>query len=136
MADTAGRVLHEISRMHDAIEGWVRGVLAEDAFEAEISGYIASEFQIVEPNGRIVTRDQAMNGLFKFHAGNPDFRIVIDEAEIISSKDNFVLARYVERQTGAKLADATNARRATCLFDVQKSVRHLHLHETWMEAGQ
>jgi len=135
MTDTAGKVFQEISRMHGSIEGWVRGVLPEQAFEAEISGHIAPQFEIVEPNGQIVTRDQAMNGLFKFRGGNPGFRITIDEAEIVFSKDETVLARYVERQTGAKLAEATNARRATCLSEVGDRVRHLHLHETWLESG-
>lgn len=133
MTDKSGKTLHEIKRMHAAIEAWVRGITSRENFEAEISGHLAPEFRIAEPNGQFVTRDQAVTGLFKFHGGNPSFRITIDEAEIVMATDNFVMATYVESQTGAKLATDANVRRATGLYSVTDRVRHLFLHETWIE---
>ena len=135
MTDRTGQVLREITRMHAAIEAWVRGITAKEDFDEEISGHLAEEFRIAEPNGQIVTRDQAMTGLFGFHGGNPDFRIVISDAEIVMANADFVLATYVESQTGAKLASDTNVRRASCLFSVTEEVRHVYLHETWIEGG-
>ena len=135
MTDKTEQAIREITRMHAAIEAWVRGVTPKEDFEAEILGHLAPEFRIVEPNGQIVTRDQAMTGLFKFHGGNPDFRNTIDGAEILMASDDFILATYVESQTGAKLASNTNVRRATCLFSIVDRLQHLYLHETWIEGN-
>ena len=135
MTDKTTQALEEIPRMHAAIEAWVRGITSKEDFEPEISSYLAPEFRIFEPNGQIVTRDQAMTGLFRFHGGNPEFRITIDGAEIVMASEDFVLTTYVESQIGAKLASDTNVRRATCLFSVTNRVRHLYLHETWIEGN-
>lgn len=133
MTEIGTRAIAEVVRMHDAIEGWVTGRIPETRFEEDIAAPLSAEFRIIEPKGRIVLRDALLKGLFEFRGRNPRFRIVIEEAEVVVLRDGFVLVSYIERQTGAARAAATNARRSTCLLDVGERVNHLFLHETWIE---
>ncbi|MEL6167347.1 MAG: hypothetical protein AAFR35_01560 [Pseudomonadota bacterium] len=132
MSDPANLAVAEIVRVHKAIMDWITGRMPEAHFEDEIADHLDPAFRIVEPGGKIVARDAVLAGLRSFHGGNPDFRILIDEAEAFATSGRQVLVSYIERQTGAAKAARTNARRSTALVDVGAKVRLLHLHETWI----
>ena len=133
MTSIGERAVAEVARMHAAIEGWVTGRLPQESFQEEIAGYLAPDFRIVEPDGRIGERNELMQGLSNYWGKNPNFHIDIEDCQVVEERDDLVFVPYLERQTGATLAKATNARRATCIFKVDERVTHLFLHETWVE---
>jgi len=133
MTPNGTKAVTEVSRLHSAIEAWVTGRMPKDCFAAEIADHLAPEFRIVEPHGGLVHREALINGLWGGWGKNPAFRITIEACEVVEAQQDLVVVTYLERQTGAKLAKPTNARRSTCVFRVGDRAMHVFLHETWVD---
>lgn len=134
MTDIETRAIDEVKRMHRAIADWVNGRTDPKGFEAEIANYLAPSFWIIQPDGSMTARTEIVGSLARAHGRNPEFRIVIEDAEAIASNDGLVVVSYIERQTGGKLTKASNARRSTGVFRVGDTIQHVLLQETWIEA--
>ena len=132
MTSNGEKAVAEVARLHAAIVGWVTGRLPQESFEDEIASYLAPGFRIVEPDGSMAHRDELMKGLYNYHGKNPDFQIKIENCEVVEERGDLVVVTYLERQTGATLAAATNTRRSTCVFTVGERATHMFLQETWV----
>ena len=126
--------IREISRLHDAISSWIRGDLPESRFESDIADALAPGFRIVEPDGALLTRKDVVDGLRRGGGSNPDFRITIEAAEVISRNGGLSVATYVERQHGALRAPTpANRRRSILVLEAGERFRHVFLQETWLQ---
>ena len=91
------------------------------------------KFEMVTPQGRLVSRAQVLAGLDKATA-RADFRIAIHRIEPIHEDAESVLLRYIEEQ----YRDGETTRRlSTALFetasDAPCGVAWRYLQETWIE---
>lgn len=132
MTEIGRSAVNDVSRLHDAIAARVTGRLPQDSFDEDITGYLAPGFRLVEPDGTIAHRDEILKGLDSYRGKNPDFRIEIANCEVVEERADLVVVTYLERQTGATRAKATNTRRSTCVLKVGDRATLVFLHETWV----
>ena len=129
-------VRNEIVNLHDFIAGWFRGEIAnsDDQFEMGFAGHLGAAFQNIQPAGKVLTRDDLINGIRKAHGANPDFRISIHDVALreIFDAGTTILVTYLERQTGARATTPSDNNRLSTAVMQRDGDRltWLHLHET------
>lgn len=135
------KVRNEIESLHDFFVGWFSGRLEKDAFETDFQSRLSEDFLLIPPGGERLSLGELSRKLQGAYGSNPDFRIEIRAVQILRVFDGHLLATYEEWQRNALASKpADNGRISTVLFRNEKSLRWLHVHETWlpksvMEAG-
>ena len=126
----------EIRSLHDFFVGWYTGRLDEDAFD-RFEDALASPFEMVTPDGEVLTRDDIVGYVRAERGTHEDFEIEIRNVETLDAYAGRALVRYEEWQTPGGNQKETEGRISTALFGVSKSahegVEWLHLHETPLE---
>ena len=137
----------EVEQLHEFFVGWMGGTLEADPDTfRRLDDVLASEFEMISPDGALISRDQLAAGLLPahgVHAGRSrPFRIRIANYRGCSMGKTMHLATYEEWQV---IDGETRGRLSTALFRNRKGtpngVEWVHLHETWMpgsmqEAGR
>lgn len=134
--DLEDRLRREIEAVHVFIAAWFNGSCPKDraTFDAGLGSRLAAELVNVQPSGRVLTRDELLEPIFKTHGANADFAITIRNVRLVhvSADGATAVVTYLEDQRGAKNTQpADNVRITTVVFDVSEDApRWLHLHET------
>ena len=130
MADPFTTATAEIVRLHDVIEGWFNGRLAQDRFEPDFADALHPEFENIQPSGLVSSRDEILGAIRAAHGANPDFRITIEQPRLLAVYPGLILAGYIEAQTGARNSPPENRRRSTVLFETGDRLIWRYLQET------
>lgn len=124
-------VRNEAIRLHRFFSAWYDG--QEDLAIEDFSDAMDPLFTIVEPAGRILTRD-AIVAAVKDGFGKGGVRIVVDNFDV-AERDSYVVCRYNEVQTSA---DETTTRISTAVMEPDDGApggyRWLTVHETWADS--
>jgi len=125
-------------RLHVFFVGWLGGSLEDDPGTfSRLDEVLAPEFEMISPDGELITREQMEDGLrpaHGVHAGlTRPFRIRITNYRGRSLSREIYLATYEEWQL---IDGVTRGRLSTAVFRNRKGtpngVEWVHLHETWM----
>ncbi len=128
----------EVETVHAFLSAWFRGEMpeSEEAYAREWADRLAPGLINIQPSGRILTREQLVEGVRAGYGSNPDFRIEIRETELrgFDSEGGMALFTYAEFQTGARqTVPADNVRVSSALFSLGDGVNRplwVHIHET------
>ena len=121
----------EIERLHEFISGWYRGEYALDAFEAGFADALHPQFVNIQPSGAILAKAELTGPIRDAHGRNPDFRITIEEPQVVVEYPGVVVATYIELQQGARNSAPVNRRRSTVTFETGPGrLVWRHLQET------
>ena len=123
-------VFIEIERMHQFIAAWFRGECEQAAFQQGLADGFHPDFVRVAPSGRQMFRDELVDMLAEANGTSPFFRIRTEEIRVIARYPDFLVAGYVEHQSGARNSEQVNRRRATVIFEPGPRLRWRYLHET------
>jgi hypothetical protein len=124
----------EIVELHAFFQGWLDGTLpATDAVFARLADTIETEFTLITPSGEIITRTPLLSQLRAAHESRPNWRMWIENAQLLVENSDLTVATYQEwQQTG----DATTVRISTAVFrncsGTPNGLVWLHVHETWL----
>lgn len=128
----------EVEQLHEFFVGWMGGTLeADPGVFRRLDDVLASEFEMISPDGEQIGRAQLAGGLMSahgVHAGRTrPFRIRIANYRGRPLGRNLLLATYEEWQV---IEGETRGRLSTALFrnreGTPNGVEWIHLHETWM----
>lgn len=128
----------EIEAVHDFLTAWFRGDIADDreTFDDQLTARLAPGLVNIQPAGKVLPRDELLDGIRKAHGANPAFAIQIHNVRIRGAFDpnGLVLATYVELQSGAmNTTPPDNARISTVLLQRDPGENRFswsHIHET------
>lgn len=126
----------EIRELHAFFQGWFRGELEDsDASYARFGDVLASDFEIVSPEGRRTPRRDLVAALRTTHGKDaPTARIWTQSERIRPIGDGLWLATYEEWQ---EQSGSETRRISSALFrgrtDTPNGVEWLHVHETWID---
>lgn len=134
LTDDAAR---EVEALHDFIEDWFAGRVADDAFD-RMGETLAPEFEIVTPEGERLDREELLDGMREGHGSQatsvPPFEIRVDDVTGRVIEEEICVVTYDERQ---RSDGEESVRTSTAVFcrddDAPNGVAWLHLHETWVE---
>ncbi len=123
----------EIVELHEFFEAYFLGRIdSMDRFEATLD----PDFTMIGPTGEFSTRDEVIDAVRAGHAHTDSLSISIVDAELLSHRNDILVARYVETH---ELSDRSNHRITTVVFaedpEAPRGVRWLHAHETWLDRG-
>ncbi|MFC5367898.1 DUF4440 domain-containing protein [Salinirubrum litoreum] len=135
----------EIERLHDRFVAWFTATADEDSF-ADIADALASDFEMVTPDGNRVGREAVLDSI-RAQYGRDDpgtFDIEIRNVDLRHATDDHATVRYEEwQETGGETrsdettAGETTGRVSTVLFSVDSSATGdllwVDVHETWLE---
>jgi hypothetical protein len=131
----------EVEQLHDFLQGWMGGTLqADPGTFRRLADVLASDFEMISPDGEPVSRDQMIAGLLPahgVHAGRSQrFRISITDYRGRAVGKDLHVATYREWQV---VDGETRGRLSTALFrsraGTPNGVEWVHLHETWIPAS-
>lgn len=132
-------VEHEIKRLHQFLEDWLNGSVAETdaAFAEGLADRLHPAFVNIQPAGIALGRDDLLDQIRAGYGASPDFRIRIRNVVVRQTLDSAstILATYEEYQRGARnSARSDNARLSSALLqgDANDRLVWLHIHETWL----
>ena len=133
MVETTPR--EEIVALHDFFVDWYRGRAGESDFET-FEATLAPGFELVSPDGEVVDRPSVIEWI-RESRGQYEAEpagITIRAVEPVFERDDLVLVRYEEHQSGAL---GETVRLSTALLEGDADaprgwVWHL-VHETWLE---
>lgn len=136
MTPTIDSVRTEIETLHAFLAGWLSGRLNKDKarFTAEIDGILGPGFYNVQPAGRVLTKNNLLEGLWDGYGMSPDFDIRVTDVVLRQHlAGDTVVATYVEHQRGARNSPPFNVRLSTAVLAPQKDRYLWHtVHETWL----
>ena len=90
-------------------------------------------FHLVPPSGELLTLRELQAGLQRSHATNPELRITVRNVKVHRVLNDFVLATYEEWQRSTSASTSSNsARISSVVFHGTRTLRWLHVHETWL----
>ena len=134
------RLHNEVVAFHDFVAQWFRGEVKDDAllFDQHMKQKLASDFINIQPSGLVLTRAELLDPIFQAHGVNPDFDISIREFHLmfVEKEDGFVVARYIEDQTGARnTTPSNNSRISSVGFRLEDQILWQFCHETGLNAS-
>ena len=133
---SANHFTKEVIRLHEVIEGWTTGRLPEtDAAFAGFADALGSEFQIINPEGVMETRQHVVSRFRQRHgARGPSFTISIGDAKCRLFEAEFGLVSYQEIWRRGEEPAGTILSSAWLRTDAVApgGVLWLYLHETWL----
>ena len=135
--DVERRCRDEIVALHDFFEAWLSGTRPDtDRSFDRVRQALASDFQLIHPEGRWMTRTDILDGLRTNHGSQPDLTIEIRNVRVLDGGETLIVATYEEWQTSD---EATDGRQSTVVFardaDAPHGLRWQHVHETWIETA-
>jgi len=124
----------EIEELHQFFQDWFNGSLPEtDVSFARFGDVMASDFEMVAPNGRSVTITNLQPALRQRHNSWQNGRIWIENVRVHWQKGELLLVVYEEWQAVDGLE---NGRLSSVLFQQQLNLPNnllwLYVHETWL----
>lgn len=125
----------EIKSLHTFFVDWFAGCSpsSDETFFAKFMDRFDPAFLLIPPAGTTLDLDDLANSIKSAHGSNPTFNIKIRNVQIRREWENHVLATYEEWQRNAKASSPpNNGRVATVLFKIEKRLKWLHVHETWL----
>ena len=130
------QIEQEIIDLHDIFISWFTGKPDKTDLENKLSSRFFKDSIFIPPNGASVNYDNLMV-MFKNGYGqkNQDFKIAINNVEILQEIGDYVLVNYVEWQTEDAKPEATNnynVRKTTLVISKEKPFKWLHTHETML----
>ena len=136
MALTAAKGAEEVERLHAFFVEWFTAAVpkTEDTYQSRFAKMLHPSFQMVQPSGTLVARDQLLQDLDKAHGSSKSFSIEIRNCKVVLESSDTLLMTYEEWQTvGAE----TTALISTVAFvpngdDAARGLQWFHIHETWM----
>lgn len=131
------RVREEIEDFHRHLVGWFTGESSPEVWDQAFAQRLGEGFRWNMPSGAVTSREDMLAGLRKAHGSNTDFRIRVEQVEVLQRAPGLLVATYVEWQRGARQAiRRDNGRRSTVVFrDQGDRLSWVHLHENWMPAA-
>ncbi|PSP72075.1 hypothetical protein BRC86_13315 [Halobacteriales archaeon QS_3_64_16] len=120
----------EVRRLHEVIEAWFRG--ETDDLEP-FSEALASEFELISPDGIVSDREAVLTGLRGGHGDDPELTIAIRNVEHRTTAGEWHPVRYEEHQStdgGSTGRVSTAALRERT--DAPAGLSWIHLQETWL----
>jgi len=129
----------EVKAIHAFISAWFRGVVPKDAqlFDKSLRIHWARDLINIQPSGAALAGEEVLSAIQAGYGENPAFEISIADCTVRhvfeEGSRQFILATYVEHQTGARNSSSTNTRISTGLFERKKGssdLTWLHLQET------
>lgn len=128
-------VRNEVEALHKFFVGWFAGDLPMGVLETEFLPRFDRDFHLISPTGSILTLADLQTALQRSHATNPGLRIVVRNVKVHQILSGLIVATYEEWQRGAQdPMFANSARISTVVLDQTRSLRWLHVHESWLPA--
>jgi hypothetical protein len=91
------RACSEVEELHAFFEAWYRGT--SDVGLQRVSAVLATEFELLAPNGELITRDELLSQLASECGAYPGLRITIHHLGVRPAKEGGAAIQYVERHT-------------------------------------
>lgn len=123
-------VVIEIERMLAFLSGWFRGEYEPAVLRQGFEDALHPDFEHVPTGGVSIDRTEMIDQIRDTNGDSPFFRIECDDVKIIAIYPEFVVATYVEHQSGARNSAQVNHRRVTVMLEIGPRLRWLHVHET------
>ena len=125
-----------IESLHRFFVAWFRGARPDtDEVWREFEDELASSFELVTPDGHVLSREVLLPALRANHAQHRErrFEIEVRNVTVHHVTPSVVVAGYEEWQW---LEDLQTARRSTAVFarapDGSANLQWVHVHETWL----
>lgn len=131
----------EVRSLHGFFADWYTGSLDEDSFD-RLEDTLAPGFEMVTPDGDVLTRDDTVGYVRDRYDTHEDFEIEIRSVETVEAQTGLTILRYEEWQTTGDDKEGTtegtekNGRLSTGVFGVSEKtpegIEWLYLQETWL----
>lgn len=129
----------EVKELHQFFEGWFTAQIphAEKMLE-RVSGVLSDDFQLITPEGHLLTRDDLIDQLKKSHGSQSTrdtYRIKVSnfDGRTLTADGVIFLTTYQEHQY---IDDEINTRLSSSLFrskpEAPNQVEWIHVHEVWI----
>ena len=133
-------VREEVEDLHTFFDDWFRGDCEESptVMESRCASHLSPEFQLIYPGGRILTRENLLNGLAGAYGKSPGYKTQIRDVRLRPMGcHGYLLANYEEWQKNAvNSTPPDNGRLSSAVLRIVESepvkLQWLHLHETWL----
>jgi hypothetical protein len=126
----------EVVGLHDFFVAWFKGITGKSGKNFQrLSSVLATEFEIIKPDGNRLDRKGLIDDLWAFHGGYQDntFDIEIKNYQNRSIQEGLYIVTYEE---WTQIDENLDARLSTVIFKnregTQNRVEWLHVHETWL----
>jgi hypothetical protein len=91
------RACSEVEELHAFFEAWYRGTSGVGL--QRVSKVLASEFELLAPNGELISRNDLLSQLASECGAYPELRITIHHVGVRPAGEGGVAIEYVERHT-------------------------------------
>lgn len=120
----------EIERMLAFLSGWFRGEYEPAVLRQGFEDALHPNFERVPPDGEAIDKAGVIERIRETNGDSPFFRIVCDDVKIIAVFPEFIVASYIEHQSGARNSPQVNHRRVTVVLEIGPRLKWRHVHET------
>lgn len=129
----------EVKELHQFFEGWFTAQIPHvDKMLERVSTVLSDDFQLITPEGHLLTRDDLLEQLKKSYGSQADrdkYKIEVTnfDGRALAEDGVIFLTTYQENQY---INDEHNIRLSSSLFrskpDTPNQVEWIHVHEVWL----